>query len=73
MAKHEKWIQSATSESKKGSLHRQLGIPQGSPIPKKILHDIVGTEIGKQSHGVTVTNLVKARSNFALNAQSRKK
>lgn len=68
----EKWIQSATSEHTKGYLHRQLGIPQGENIPKKMLHDIVGTEIGKKSHGITVTKLVKARSNFALNAQKRK-
>jgi hypothetical protein len=68
-----KWIQNATSESKKGSLHRQLGIPQGQNIPKKILHDIVDTEIGKKSHGVTVTKLVKSRSNFALNVKHHTK
>lgn len=67
----EKWIQNA--EPKKGALHRQLGIPQNQNIPKKMLHDIVGTEIGKKSHGITVTKLVKARSNFALNAQKRQR
>ena len=67
----DKWIQQAAPA--KGSLHRQLGIPKDQTIPKKILHDIIGTEIGKKSHGVTVTKLVKARVNFAINAQKRKR
>ena len=58
---------------KEGCLHRQLGVPQDKTIPKKVLHDIVGTELGKKSHGVTVTKLIKQRSNFALNAQKRRK
>jgi len=73
LPKKEQWIQKATTEAKKGSLHHQLGIPKGETIPKKTLHDIVGTEIGKKSHGVTVTPLIKARVNFAINAQKRRK
>ena len=68
----EKWIQNATNPQKKGSLHRQLGIPQDTIIPKKTLRDIVNTDIGKHSHGHTVTPLLKKRANFALNAQKRK-
>ena len=68
-----KWIAPVAATHKKGSLHKQLGIPQSETIPKKTLHDIVKTDIGKKSHGVTVTRLVKARSNFALNAQKRKR
>lgn len=28
------WIQKATSPSTKGALHRDLGVPQGTKIPK---------------------------------------
>lgn len=73
MAKPNKWIQSAVNPKKEGSLHIQLKIPKGETIPKKTLHDIVDTEIGKKSHGITVTKLVKARANFAVNVQKRKK
>jgi hypothetical protein len=69
----QKWIQTATSPSKKGALHRQLGISQDKTIPKKTLRDIVNTEVGKHSHGHTVTPLLKQRSLFALNAQKRRK
>ena len=66
-----KWIQDV--KPKTGSLHLQLGIPQAEKIPKKLLHDIEKTAIGKSSHGVTVTPLVKHRVTFALNAQKRRK
>jgi hypothetical protein len=66
-----KWIQAATPT--KGALHRQLGIPQTQTIPKKILHDIARTDVGKHSHGHTVTPLLKKRANFAINVQKRKK
>jgi hypothetical protein len=67
----DKWIQSVAPT--KGALHKQLGYSQTEPIPKKVLHDIVGTNIGKHSHGHTVTPLLKQRANFALNAQKRRK
>ena len=67
----EKWIQTASPT--KGALHRQLGIPPTKTIPKKLLHDIVGTDVGKHSHGHTVTPLLKKRANFAINVQKRKK
>lgn len=68
-----KWIQKASKKHTKGALHKQLGITQEKTIPKKLLRDIVKTPIGQKSHGVTVTKLVKARSNFALNVQKRRR
>ena len=65
----EKWIPEVTH----GALHRQLGYTPHEKIPKKLLHDIVKTEIGETSHGHTVTKLLKERSTFALNAQRRRK
>jgi hypothetical protein len=73
MKKPEKWIKTAVNPKKEGCLHRQLGIPQKETIPKKTLHDIANTNIGKHSHGIKVTKLVKQRSVFALNAQKRRK
>lgn len=66
-----KWIQNA--QASKGALHRQLGIKPDTKIPKKLLHDIVSTDIGKHSHGHTVTPLLKKRVQFALNVQNRRK
>jgi hypothetical protein len=71
MPKSNKWIQAA--QPKKGALHKQLGIPQSERIPKKTLRDIVATDVGKHSHGVKVTGLLKKRANFALNAQKRRR
>lgn len=67
----QRWIQKAADPSKKGCLHRQLGVPLGENIPKRLLRDVVATDVGKRSHGVKVTRLLKQRSNFALNAQKR--
>jgi hypothetical protein len=67
------WIQKANNPKKKGALHRQLGIPQDKTIPKKTLRDITKTDIGKKSHGHTVTTKLKQRAVFALNAQQRRK
>lgn len=68
-----KWIQEATSERKKGALHRQLGIPQDKTIPKKMLHRIKKARLGTRIHGVSVTPLLKKRVNFAINVQKRRK
>lgn len=73
MGKSAKWIQEASNPNRKGALHRQLGISQSKRIPKKTLHDIVATDIGKHTHGVKVTRLLKSRANFALNAQKRRR
>ena len=69
---NDKWIQHARNPRKKGALHKQLGISPDKTIPKKTLHDIVKTPIGKHSHGKEVTHLLKARANFAINAQKRR-
>jgi hypothetical protein len=66
MAK-DKWIQNVKSH--KGALHKQLGIPASKTIPTKTLNDIIKTEVGKKSHGVTVTPLLKKRSQFARNVR----
>ena len=68
-----RWIQEATNPHRKGALHRQLGIPQNKTIPKATLRDITNTEVGKHTHGVTVTALLKRRAVFALNAQKRRR
>jgi hypothetical protein len=69
----EKWAQEAFSGHTKGALHRQLGIPETEKIPKKTLRDIVDTDIGKKSHGHTVTLLLKQRANAALNINQKRK
>ena len=71
MPKTEKWIQ--TAQPKKGALHKQLGIPASQTIPKKTLNDVIKTEVGKKSHGVTITPLLKKRALFAKNVQKRRK
>lgn len=68
-----RWIQKAVDPRKKGALHRQLGVSMDKPIPKKTLRDIAGTDVGKHSHGVKVTRLVKRRVVFALNVQKRRR
>ena len=67
-----KWINEVSIDLKKGALHKQLGVPATKTIPKKTLQDIVKTEMGQKSHGVTVTKLVKQRSVFALNVRKKK-
>jgi len=67
-----KWMQKAFKKHKKGSLHRQLGIPQDKTIPVKTLRDIKNTTIGKKSHGKKVTTLLKRRVVLALNARKAK-
>ena len=67
-----KWINEVSKDLKKGALHKQLGVPATKTIPKKTLQDIVKTEMGHKSHGITVTKLVKQRSSFALNVRKKK-
>jgi len=65
------WIQSAAP--KKGALHRQLGYDQDDRLPKGLIHDIHGADIGTHVRGHTVTRLLKQRVNFAVNAQKRRR
>lgn len=51
-----RWIQRALSKHKKGALHRQLGIPEGTVIPLAILR-----EASKEP------GLLGQRARFALN------
>lgn len=62
-----RWIQGA--HLKKGTLHEQLGIPQGQNIPTGILNEIKTAKVGghvKGPHGaIPVTGLLKRRANLA--------
>jgi len=70
-----KWIQEAMTSHTRGSLHRQLGIPQGQPIPTRFLNAIVHDGVGKTIHNPTnmgdrtvhVTGLLFHRSLATLN------
>jgi len=69
------WIQEAGDHKHKGSLHRQLGIPQDQRIPKTLLQKIQAAETGEKIRNPTetgkrriaVTMLLKRRTAFALN------
>lgn len=65
------WIQSAAP--KKGALHRQLGYDQDDRLPKGLIRDIHGADIGTHVRGHTVTRLLKQRVNFMVNAQKRRR
>jgi hypothetical protein len=70
-----KWIQKAGDHKHKGSLHKQLQVPQEERIPKSLLLKIQSAETGKRIHNPTktgrrsipVTTLLKRRTAFALN------
>lgn len=67
------WIQDAVKKGKKGSLHRQLGVPKNKTIPKALLNKIKATPIGKKiknpaktgKRRVKVTRLLKKRAVLA--------
>jgi hypothetical protein len=67
------WIQDAVSKHKKGSLHKQLGVPMNKRIPKRLLSRIKSADIGKTVHNpsrtgkrrVKVTGLLKKRAVLA--------
>lgn len=71
MAKY--WIQDAVGKHKKGSLHKQLGVPMDKRIPKRLLSRIKSAEVGKTVHNPTrtgkrrvkVTGLLKKRAVLA--------
>ena len=73
MPKNESWIHEATEHMQKGALHKQLGIPASKTIPKKTLQEVVKTEAGKKVNKITVTPLLKKRSQFVLNIRQKKK
>jgi hypothetical protein len=69
------WIPRSVKEHKKGSLHKQMGIPIGTTIPFTLLQEIVDTPIGNLAQNPTqtgkdrykVTPLLHARANWGLN------
>jgi hypothetical protein len=71
MVEKKKWIQKA--DPKKGSLSKQLGIPEKDRIPIAALEKITKAEKGSKvkigSKVVTVTPLLKHRAQFALNVK----
>lgn len=73
MKKNKYWIQEALKNHKKGSLHRQLGIPQNKTLPKKTLAGIAKTKIGNKFRGRTVTSLLKKRVVLARTLSSFKR
>ena len=74
------WIQNAVSKHKKGSLHRQLGVPKDKKIPKSLLARIKKTEIGNTvknpcktgKRKMKVTPLLKKRAVLAYTLRSFK-
>lgn len=62
------WVQRAIK--KKGSLSRQLGVPDKENIPSGVLEKIsrrkTGTKISFRGRTITVTPLLKKRANLAL-------
>jgi len=67
------WIQGALRAHKKGSLHKQLGVPQDKRIPKRLLSRIKTAPIGKTIRNpartgkrrLKVTGLLKKRAVLA--------
>jgi predicted XRE-type DNA-binding protein len=78
-AKVNKWIQK--THLKKGALSRQLGVPVAKDIPVTLLKKIQSAEkgsvvtnpakLGKKK--VTVTGLLKRRTNLAMNLKNIKR
>lgn len=66
----ELWIADAFKKHKEGALHRQLGIPQKTKIPRTLLAKIKRTALGKKiinptktgKRRITVTRLLKSRA-----------
>lgn len=69
------WISKAGDHKHKGSLHRQLQVPEKERIPKSLLRKIQAAETGDRvrnptrtgRRSMTVTTLLKRRAAFALN------
>lgn len=69
--KNKRWIQKA--KLKKGTLSRQLGIPEKDNIPIALLEKVKKANVGTKVKGRTVTMLMKKRANLALNLKRMKK
>lgn len=59
-----KWMQEI--ELKKGSLHKELDIPESKNIPTYLLEEIDRARIGNIVEGHKVTHKLKTRSELAL-------
>jgi len=73
MARPKLWMQRAFKPSKRGLLHRQLGIPQDQKIPLSLLRKIKNARIGSyvkmRGRRKKVTRLLKRRAVAAYNAR----
>jgi hypothetical protein len=63
------WIQKSKEGMKKGSLHRQLGIPEEQKITDKMLRGIIDTPVGNMFRGHSVTKKLKSRALWACNVR----
>jgi hypothetical protein len=65
-----RWIQRAVDPRKRGSLHRQLGVPKGEKIPRELLNAVKTAEPGRvvraSGKRIRVTKLMKKRVNLAV-------
>lgn len=67
------WIQKSLKKHKRGSLHKQLGVPMDTKIPKALLTRIKNADIGKTiknpsktgKRRIKVTGLLKKRAVLA--------
>jgi hypothetical protein len=67
------WIKDAVKAHKKGTLHKQLGVPMNKRIPKRLLSRIKSAPLGKTVRNPTktgcrrvkVTGLLKKRAVLA--------
>jgi hypothetical protein len=70
LTRKNRWIQGAVNPRKRGSLHRQLGVPKGEKIPKDLLNAVKAAEPGRVVRAggkrVRVTRLMKKRANLAV-------
>ena len=75
------WIQNAVGKHKRGTLHRQLGVPTDKKIPKSLLSRIKHSPLGKTvknpthtgKRKVKVTGLLKKRAVLAHTLRSFKR
>lgn len=72
-----KFIQEAFKHSKKGSLHRELHIPQTEKIDESVLRYILKTEVGKSilvyGHHLRINSHLHKQANFLLNLDKSRK
>lgn len=61
------WIQK--THLKKGALHKQLGYGAHETIPKGLLGELAGANIGTHVRGHKVTHLLKKRASLAYNLE----